>query len=229
MILVGITLSLTVFFPIVNLSATGSKIYSSEEIVKHSGIKLGDNLFVISRTRAEDNLKSTLPFVESIEFKRKIPDTLTIAVKDAKEFACYSVNKRYFTVSESGWVLKETAKKPSNLIEIIMDDVECKVGSQIVLKEKTAKEITDTITDSLKTHNISLNKINLSDKLVIKIKVENRFTVNLGTSNNLQEKIRHLSSMIKEIDPKKQGEINLSMWTSDNTQGTFKEKKEKVK
>ena len=95
--------------------------------------------------------------------------------------------------------------------------------------EKSAKEITDTITDSLKKHNISLNKINLSDKLVIKIKVENRFTVNLGTSNNLQEKIRHLSSMIKEIDPKKQGEINLSMWTSDNTQGTFKEKKEKVK
>ena len=46
--------------------------------------------------------------------------------------------------------------------------------------------------------------------------------------NNLQEKIRHLSSMIKEIDPKKQGEINLSMWTSDNTQGTFKEKKKKL-
>ena len=110
-----------------------------------------------------------------------------------------------------------------------MGDVECKVGSQIVIKDQKASEIANTITESLKAYDIEVNKMNVSDSLSLSIKVENRFTVSLGTSNNLEEKIRHLSGMIKEIDPKKQGEINLSMWTSDNTQGTFKEKKEKVK
>ena len=57
--------------------------------------------------------------------------------------------------------------------------------------------------------------------LELKVKVENRFEVLLGTQNNLEEKVKHLGGMIREIDPEKQGKINLSMWTLDNPQGTF--------
>ncbi|MBQ7725630.1 MAG: hypothetical protein IJT66_00635, partial [Clostridia bacterium] len=65
--------------------------------------------------------------------------------------------------------------------------------------------------------------IDLSDELAITVKVENRFVVNFGTSNYLENKIKHLASMVQAIDLKKTGTINLSMWTSSKTEGTFVE------
>jgi len=227
MICVGITLSLTVFFPIENISASGSKIYTNEELVKFSGIKTGENLFTVSRKDAEDNLKSTLPYVESLEIKRVLPGTLKLKVKDAEEFACYNVGGRYYIVSGSGWVLKEKAKKPKNLTEIAISGVKCEVGSQMNYSEDSPTDILDEVMGALKEEGISADKIDITDKVSISIKVENRFEVILGTSNNIVEKIKHLSGMIENISPKKRGKINLSMWTSSNTEGTFTESKQK--
>ena len=57
--------------------------------------------------------------------------------------------------------------------------------------------------------------------LSITLQVDNRFEVNLGTSNYVNEKIKHLSGMIQKIDPSESGNIDLSMWTNDNSRGTF--------
>ena len=71
MLCVGVVLSFTVFFPIKNITVTGSKIYSSEEIIKISGIEAGDNLFAVNENSAENQLKKNLPYIESIKFNRK--------------------------------------------------------------------------------------------------------------------------------------------------------------
>lgn len=225
MICVGITLSLTVFFPINSISVKGSKIYSASDIVKHSGIQKGDNLFTVSRSGAEQLLKQTLPYVESLELERQLPDKLILKVKDAEEFACYNVKGRYYTVSRSGWVLKENPEKPENLIEIIAKEAKCKVGSEIVFKDERPLNIIDKILAAVEEEKLQLDTVDVTEKISIKIKVEGRFDVTLGNSNNLPEKIRHLAGMIEYISPEKEGSINLSMWTSSNTEGTFTEKK----
>ena len=53
LILVGVILSLTVLFPINNITAKGSSKYTAEQIISSSGIKTGDNLF-ISSVKADD-------------------------------------------------------------------------------------------------------------------------------------------------------------------------------
>ena len=68
---------------------------------------------------------------------------------------------------------------------------------------------------------IKINSIDISNPLSIMLQVEDRFDVKVGTANYIEEKIRHLSSMIDEIDESLQGEINLSMWTNDNSQSSF--------
>ena len=221
MISVTITLSLTVFFPIEKINAKGSKIYSSEEIVNHCGIDLGDNLFTASKAEALQSLKKALPYVESLEIKRELPGTINFTIKDAVEVACYNVKGRYFTVSSSGWVLKETAKKPKNLTEIVTDTVKCKVGSSVSFGDGKTNDIINEVTAELNEADIKINKINVKEKISIYVNVEDRFTVFLGTSNNLKEKIRHLGGMLREIPENKRGEINLSMWTSDRPEGTF--------
>lgn len=218
---VGVVLSLTVFFPIENLSATGSKIYSSEEILKITGINKGDNLFAVSRSGTEKQLKTNLPYIDSVTFKRQLPDTLEIKVKDAEEFASYKVGKKYFTVSKSGWVMKESTEPHEKIFTVNAKGIKCKVGTQIKFEDAAQKELIDSISTSLTDEKLNYNLIDVTNPVLLTVKVDGRFTVNLGTSNNIVEKIRHLSGMIAEIPKEKQGEINLSMWTSDNTRGTF--------
>ena len=112
---VGAVLSLTVFFPIEKLKVEGSAIYTQQEILSVADINTGDNLFAISKKTVLSRLKAKLPYVEKIEFERKLPGEFKIKVTDAEEFAVYKIKEEYYTVSEQGWVLKKSSQ-PSNKI-----------------------------------------------------------------------------------------------------------------
>lgn len=224
LICVGITLSLTVFFPIENIKITGSKVYSAELIEKNCGVAIGDNLFVASENRSEKLLRAALPYIETVEFNRQLPGELTIKVKDADEYAVYLKDNRYFTVSKSGWILSEGANKQENLLLICGAEIDCTLGTQIKYNAETERELIETVMVIASKKEIPLNQVDISDKLSLKLFVDKRFEVDLGNSNNLEEKINHLKGMIDKIPKEKSGKINLSMWTSNNTTGTFVEK-----
>ncbi len=217
----SVILCLTVFFPIENLSARGSQLYKAQEIIKASDIELGDNLFAITEGNTLKKIKSKLPYIESVKFKRTLPGNLSITVKDAEEYACYFDGKAYYTVSESGWVLKKEYENPENIFTIKGAKAECKVGSAVVFKDEEIRELIEKLIATLKEQKLSINTVDVSDKLSITLRIEGRFNVDLGTANYVSEKIKHLASMVENISAEKAGKINLSMWTNTNTQGTF--------
>ncbi len=225
LLVVGAVLSVTVLFPIKNIASKGSKVYTEAQIVENCDISIGDNLIALSKSTSLNKLKSNLPFVENIEFDRTFPDTLTLKITDAKEYTCYQVDKKYYSVSKSGWVLKSYSKKPKDIMLIISDKVKCKVGTEIEFSDDTVKETGFAVADILNTYKLSVEYVDITDKMSIKAKVESRFIVNFGTSKDLEPKIKHLNAMIKEIDKTASGKIDLSMWSRQNTQGAFTETK----
>ena len=220
-LLVGATLCLTVFFPIKNLDFYGSKLYTESEILEASDIEKVDNLFTVPKSKIEQKLKKKLPYIEGIELERELPDTLRVKVIDAEEYSAYFIKEKYYIVSESGWVLKTTREKPQNIFTILGAKVKCKVGQNIEFEDDELKELAISLTKTLNQSEIKINSIDISNPLSIMLQVEDRFDVKVGTANYIEEKIRHLSSMIDEIDESLQGEINLSMWTNDNSQSSF--------
>ena len=218
---VGVILSLTVLFPINNITAKGSEKYTAEQIISSSGIKTGDNLFVSSVNT--EKLREKLPFIESVKLKRTLPDSITITVKDAEPYACYCSDGMYYTVSRAGYVLESSEEKPDSLFEIRADKVKCTIGKEIVFSSEKTEELISEITTLAEEYAIKLNSVDVSDELAVRVKAENRFIVDFGTSNFLSNKFAHLSGMIKNIEETKTGKINLSMWTKENTEGTFVE------
>lgn len=217
----SVVLCLTVFFPIENLTAKGSVLYKSDEIIKASEIELGDNLFAFTEGNTLKKVKAKLPYIESIEFKRTLPGSLAITVKDADEYACYYDGKAYYTVSKSGWVLKKGYDPPENIFTVKGAKVGCRVGTAIEFKDEEKRELTEKIITALNEEKLVINTVDVTDKLTINLRVDGRFNVDLGTANYIPEKIKHLASMVENISAEKAGKINLSMWTNTNTQGTF--------
>jgi cell division protein FtsQ len=220
LLVVGIVLSLTVFFPIKNITAKGSKLYTSDEIIAYSSIKNGDNLFTVSEEKTLEKLRLSLPFVETVEFSRSLPDTLNIKVTDAKEYVCFENNGKYYSVSKSNWVLASYDEKPKDLMEIKASKVKCKIGTEV---EFSDQEKLEHIADLLKRYELEVSYIDITDDLSIKAKINGRFEVDFGTTENLEPKIKHLISMMENIGKKKKGRINLSMWTAQKTEGIFVE------
>lgn len=222
-VITAIILSLTVLFPITQLTAKGSKVYTSSQIINACGVTVGDNLFTVSENQVLNILKSKLPFVDSVKLNRTLPDTLEIVVTDAKEYACYKIDKKFYTVSKDGWVLERYNKQPKNVFLIICDDVKAQVGKQLEFSSETNHNQAQEIINRLENNKIEINYVDITDEINLKAKVDGRFIVNFGTSNSLEQKVKHLKSMTESIEKSKTGRINLTMWSSQNTQGTFVE------
>lgn len=216
-----VILCLTVFFTITKINVSGSNIYTSEEVIANSGIKIGDNIFTFGEKQASNLLKAKLPFIEKLEFKRILPDTLNIKIYDAKPYYCVMQNGAYYNVSKAGWVLEKTTEKTDGIFEIKASKIKCTVGSEIVFEdEKSFKMLQNTI-KLLEENDIRIDYLDVTSKITIKAGVEGRFDVNFGTENSLENKILHLKTTIENIAVNESGSINLSMWNDQNPEGTF--------
>lgn len=223
MTVVGVALSLTVFFPIKRIVVSGSDIYTPQQIADACGLKAGDNLFAFSGQKLTETLRSNLPYVAAVAVKRELPDTVHLTVTDAAEHACYLVDGKYYTVGRDGFVLSSGDSPSENVFEIRAKDVKCKVGSMVEYKNQTTGDLILKIAGYLEDNKVKIDYIDVTDPVSISAKVEGRFIVNFGNGNYLERKIAHMAAMIKNMEEGKTGKINLSMWTPDKTQGTFVE------
>ena len=212
----------TVFFPIKRINVSGSEIYTKSEIVKASKLTTDDKLFAISQKKVEQNIRESLPYIDSVKLKRNLPDAVVISVEDAKEYSCFKIGEEYFVVSENGYVLCSKSECPQNVFEVITSGVNCEIGKAVEYSNESQAELVENLSKLLGNKEIKINSIDVSNVINITVKVEDKFTVNLGTNEYLEQKIAHLSGMIDSIG-ERVGDINLSMWTPENSQGSFVE------
>ena len=214
----------TVFFPIKRINVSGSKIYSKSQIIKASKLTTDDNLFVVSEEDIEQNIRKSLPYVDDVKLKRVLPDAVILTITDAKEYAYYQSGEEYFILSENGYILKQQTEIPENVFEIVTSGIDGEVSELATYKNTAEEELVNTLIQTLSQKEINIDKIDVSNILEISLEVEGKFTVTLGNTDYVQEKIAHLSGMIESIGDR-QGHINLSMWTPTNSQGSFVENK----
>lgn len=104
-IIVGIVLSLTVFFNITKIEVEGNTIYTEKEIIAASGVDIGDNLFLVARDSVRTSISEELPFAGNVEFSNKLPGTLKIKVYDTSVRCAIETKDGYILINENGKVL----------------------------------------------------------------------------------------------------------------------------
>lgn len=200
-----VILCFTAFFPIKEISVSGSEIYTEQQISEAAQI-MSKNLLVISKKKVENNIRKALPYVESIELKRKLPDKVVITVTDAKEYAYYKSGENYYIISEIGYILKQQPEIPEDIFEIITDGMSGNVSEKVVYKNSDEEELVNKLISNLSENNIVINKIDVTSTIQITLEVDGRFTVWLGADEYIPEKIDCLATTIEDM--KNRGETN---------------------
>lgn len=87
---VCIVLACTVFFRVESIETEGIARYSREEILDAAGVEIGANLILTPSDQVEGRVLKSLPYVDTIEVKKRFPTTLRLEIAEAKPVAVIS-------------------------------------------------------------------------------------------------------------------------------------------
>lgn len=222
-----IGLSLTVFFPVKSIKATGSDFYESKDIVKLCGIDLGENIFRINKKDALLKIQKALPFVDDITIEKNLDGSIVIKVKDAKEVFVYTSGGKYYSTDKTGRVLKAYDDLPENILHIVGEINLSDDGSYVMIEDTKKQEVINTVSAKIEGFILTANELDIANTYEIKMLFDNRLTVNFGDVSFFDEKLAHFLKMCEneELD-NASGTVNLSQYTPENPSAFFvKDKK----
>ncbi|MBR7070748.1 MAG: FtsQ-type POTRA domain-containing protein [Clostridia bacterium] len=223
LLVTGAVLCATVFFPVKTVHAKGSQRYTEQELIKASGLTEKENLFIFSREKVRQQLHRKLPYVDVVTIKIELPDTVRISVTDAKDYLCFQTKDGFYSISKSGYVLNRFDEAMENVPAVLGVPGKFNIGEQVVFHDAKKNEILTEMIKSAASTGMTVDYYDITDLIQLKAKVHHRFVVNFGTATDLDGKMKHLSSMIKNIAPERTGTINLSMWNPSKKEGSFVE------
>lgn len=110
---------MSIFFRVSSVEVRGNSYYTSEEVEDASGIIDGDNLFFINRFSVVSRIVARLPYVESVEITRYLPNKVVITISESQALACVSYEGEPWVIDRSCRMLTQaSAANAASLIEV---------------------------------------------------------------------------------------------------------------
>ena len=202
-VVVGIVLAVlsnTVLFKCGTIEVSGATRYSADEIIAGSGVKTGDNLLHIDEKKAAESVMSTFAFVDNVQVKKYYPTKIVIEITEAVNWFALVQDGKTNVISRGERVLGEL---PADGLVVLKGfeaqslEVGARLSSAVEAKNKVAEEIFNA---AEKVGLKKMTEIDITDRFSIKITVDGRIVLNIGSSNQLESKLRVAQALIeKEI------------------------------
>ena len=197
---VGLMLCLTVFFKVKTVEVNGVTLYREDQIVGVGGIISNENLVRTDTKLIEKRLKDNLVFIETAEVEKKYPSTIIINVTEAVKAADMLLdNGKYCTVSETGRVLELANASQTGGIPVIkgFELANEKAGGELESKDKNKLRIYKDMMKIISAISFEhIGQIDLSDRSGITMLYDDRITLELGSSVDLDYKLNYFKAVI---------------------------------
>ncbi len=215
LIVIGaIVASVTVFLKVAEVQVNGSVRYPEADIIESSGIKTGDNMFLINKFEVAEKILSEYPYIEQIKIRRRLPDTFLFEITER-------IAAAYVVSDGNRWLIDNNA----HILERIAPDADVKVpkisgcevmtpfaGSPLVLKNEDQLPVLREVLTSLRYTEMteSVSRVDIDKLYDINLVYSDRFLVVLGDASELGEKIEMLRAVIGQLNDFDKGTINVS-------------------
>lgn len=201
-LVVGIVLSLTVFFKIKSIDVYGESIYSSKEIIKAGNIKLESNLIRLNSNAISKRIENALPYIEKVRVKKSLPTTALLEVTAAVVAGYTEESGNFYVISTEGKVLEIKKDKPQNAASLLGIKAEGKKVCQYVTDDKNSISYVNKIYKAFgDVMSRNITEVNVTDRVSLSFVYNDRITVRLGSENDLNEKLKFVIKILS--DPEK--------------------------
>lgn len=133
---VGAWITVTTLFKIEKFEIQGDCPYTVEEMQAAFGVAPGVAMYGFSMGDAQRRMLEQLPYLESVDIRRKLPTTIQFRVQVAREVYTVPWEGGYLVLSDTLKVLRQAADAPQGLIAIEgLSRLDVAVGKPLALAE----------------------------------------------------------------------------------------------
>ncbi len=229
---------LLLLFPVKEFEIQGDTKYDLNEIVNAAGIRTGDRLYGLSKSKAEKRLLEKCPYIESVKIERRFPNTVCFVIKERGSGWYLQVGEDFYALDYDLRVLMETFDeqmlKDRGLTKLILPEPESAIaGRHPEFGKGDERLVSETlrIIDVIRTNDIKdrLSLVDLSNRFEIKMVVDGTYSVDFGDMEDADKKIEMLLKTIADAQDNGYvgGEINFITPSNVGFRGYFSDVSEK--
>lgn len=201
-LIVFVILANTILFNCAAIEADGSVRYSEQQIVDSSRIKLGDSLLHIDTKKAESAIVSTLPYIDMAEVKKVFPTKIKISVTEAKKWFYVEGDGVTAAISRGGKIIETSSPDGMTLVKGY-EPANLEPGGRLYSAVEAKADIPAQVLSAAEEAGlVSLTEIDITDRFSITAVYDDRITLKLGDSADLDSKFHVAAALIRdELSP----------------------------
>lgn len=211
----AIVAALAVFFKVDTIEVTGNSRYTAQEIAESGNIHVGDNLFLINKFGAAEEITRKLPYISSVRISRKLPDTLCIQVEENGALCALEQGGETWLLSSSGKLVEKTntAAEATRVTGLTALEPEAGEALQVDAEQQSTKETLLTLLAALNSREAlsRCQEIHLEDGSYITLRFDGRFDVLLSWDADFGYKLDCLLAVVDtKLEENEKGTIDLT-------------------
>lgn len=208
-LVVAAVFGVAVFFQVNTFEIQGNENYSEDAVIIASGIQQGDSILLVDKGEVVSQIMTKLPYVQYATVSRQLPGTVVIEVKEGKAVA--SLQSEY----EEFWLIDDTGK----LMEQVSEERAASVtrleglsallpvaGDQVRLSEEDQErlDVALSLIEQLDRYSLAeqIVSIDVTQLYNIVMYYTTRFEVQLGSTEELDYKIKYLAYALESLEDK---------------------------
>ena len=194
-VILGLLLLILPSFRVKKIVVEGNSVYSVNDIIKCSGIEVGDELLALDIDEAINNILESCPYVDSVSISNESISSIRITVKEKSNMMYTSFNGKYVAFDSSFHVLSESADEEAyaNLLRVELPPIAALSvgGNMYFANEETNMDYVGELLDSLNEKGIleDVTFVDFSKKFQVSYVMNGNCRVELGMVGDLDTKL----------------------------------------
>lgn len=212
----AIGLALAMFFKIEDIEISGSSRYTNQQITAAAEVRVGDNLFFLNKYDAAARIRRQLPYVETVQFRRVLPNKLVVQVTECQDPVAIKQDGTVYllcdkgtivdTVSVAKWIQYIQIEGLTLLDPQVGAEARAAATQQSVLERLLT--ILTLLDDKGMLHHVQV--IDLSDAARITIRYMDRFDVQFLWDADFDYKLDYLAAVVDKLEDNEKGTIDMT-------------------
>lgn len=213
----ALLLGATIFFQVEKVVVSGAERYTDQEIIQAAGVSQGDNLFRLNWYEMSRQIRSRLPYIETVNLRPSLPDTLLINVTESRAVAWLAGEEGDWLLSPAGKVLENVPAGTANGICLTgLEPVGLAAGAHLEVPEEQQLRLDGLLAlmEVLESRGLTdkVSAIDLSSAArMVMTYDDGRFTVRLPVSGDFDYLIQALEEAIGTLESYETGTMDLTV------------------
>ncbi len=222
LIALALYLIAVVFFRIAVIEVTGTDVYTDAQIIEAAGIKTGDKLLSLDKSKISENVRRKLTGIESVKVKTTLPNKLTLIVSEGSPKYAFESGDKLYYLSENFIALGSelSVSEGDTIYNLQPNQIKKYVsGEKVIFYDKDWEQIISDLTRSLEFCGLAekVTLIETSDKFNIVVRYDGRIKIALGEYEYIDEKLEFAKSTIDSMEIDAMGTLRIK----DYRKGSF--------